>query len=128
MTTKKFNIEVNAVTKYMESRSDPDNDQYAFGYALTISNNGYEPAQLLRRHWFVKSDNGNIQEVQGEGVIGEQPLIKPGGVFKYTSWAMLQTTTGHMEGRFLFVAADGTESWEDVAPFFFEVPGTRVLN
>ncbi|MBF0194352.1 MAG: Co2+/Mg2+ efflux protein ApaG [Magnetococcales bacterium] len=128
MITKKFNIEVSAVTKYIEPRSAPEDNQYAFSYALTIKNTGNEPARLLRRHWFVKSDNGNIQEVQGEGVVGEQPKIKPGGIFKYSSWTMLQTTTGHMEGRFLFISEDGTESWEDVTPFFFEVPGTRILN
>lgn len=121
-------ISVNAITKYMQSRSDPESDQYAFGYAITISNEGDTPVRLMRRHWLVKSDNGNIQEVKGEGVVGEQPYLPPGKSFKYSSWVMLQTPTGHMEGRYLFITDDGSQSWEEVTPFFFEVPGTRVVN
>jgi ApaG protein len=124
----KLIMSATAVTKYMESRSDPEQDIYAFAYAVTIKNEGEISARLLRRHWFVKSDNGNIQEVQGEGVVGEQPLIKPSGVFKYTSWVTLQTPTGHMEGRYLFITDDGEQSWEEVSPLFFEVPDSRVLN
>ncbi len=127
MSTK-FIISATAITKYMESRSDPENDDYAFAYAITIKNDGDIPARLLRRHWFVKSDNGNVQEVQGDGVVGEQPLIQPEGVFKYTSWVTLQTPTGHMEGKFLFTTEDGQQTWMDVTPFFFEVPNSRVIN
>ncbi|MBF0358486.1 MAG: Co2+/Mg2+ efflux protein ApaG [Magnetococcales bacterium] len=127
MSTK-FIISATATTKYMESRSDPENDEYAFAYTVTIKNDGDIPARLLRRHWLVKSDNGNVQEVKGEGVVGEQPLIKPAGVFKYSSWVTLQSATGHMEGRFFFITDDGQQSWMDVTPFFFEVPNSRVLN
>ena len=128
MSAKLLKISVTAVTKYMESRSDPETNQYAFGYAVTIVNKGDVPVQLLRRHWLIKSDNGNVQEVQGEGVIGEQPRLIPEGTFKYSSWVMLQTPTGHMEGRYLFINDDGFQSWEEVPLLFFEVPGARTVN
>ncbi|MBF0447118.1 MAG: Co2+/Mg2+ efflux protein ApaG [Magnetococcales bacterium] len=126
---KRLNISITTVTTHLDSRSDSSSGQYAFGYAITLTNTGSIPARLLRRHWFVKSDNGHIQEVQGEGVIGEQPYLLPGEEpFQYTSWAMLQTPTGHMEGRFQFETDDGEKIWQEVPPFFFEVPGSRVIN
>ncbi|MBF0454556.1 MAG: Co2+/Mg2+ efflux protein ApaG [Magnetococcales bacterium] len=128
MQENKVSVLVEATTQFIESRSDPETNQYAFGYALTITNHGKSPVRLMRRHWQVKSDNGNVQEVQGEGVVGEQPHILPGGVYQYTSWVMLQTPTGHMEGHYLFITDDGEQSWEKVPPFFFEVPGSRILN
>lgn len=128
MNGKLMSVSVEAVTQHMSSRSDPESGQYAFGYAITITNHGDEPVRLLRRAWKIVSDNGYQQEVQGEGVVGEQPRLAPGGVFKYTSWVMLQTPTGHMEGKYLFVADDGRQSWEVVPPFFFEVPGSRIVN
>jgi ApaG protein len=85
MSAKLLRITISAVTKHMESRSDPESSQYAFGYAITLINDGDVPVRLLRRHWLVKSDDGHTQEVQGEGVVGEQPRLIPGKSFKYTS-------------------------------------------
>ena len=128
MSAKLLRITVEAVTKFLESRSDPETNQYAFGYAITITNKGDTPVRLLRRQWSIHSDNQHIQQVQGEGVVGEQPRLTPMGTFKYTSWVMLQTPTGHMEGRYLFITDDGFESWEEIPPIFFEVPGARTVN
>lgn len=122
------NIVVTATTQYLESHSNPEKGEYAFGYAITIRNDGPKPAQLLRRHWMVTSDNGRHQEVRGEGVVGEKPRLEPGEVFNYTSWAVLETPTGHMEGRYMFVTDEGERFWTPIAPFFMEVPGARVLN
>ncbi len=121
-------IVVTVKTQYMESHSTPENGEYAFGYAVTIRNEGPLTAQLLRRHWIILSDNGRRQEVRGEGVVGETPRLQPGEVFNYTSWTVLETPTGHMEGRYLFITEEGEQFWAPIPVFFLEVPGSRVLN
>ncbi|MBF0141857.1 MAG: Co2+/Mg2+ efflux protein ApaG [Magnetococcales bacterium] len=121
-------IHVHVTTRYLAERSDPDHGRYAFSYTVEIRNDGKRPFQLLRRHWLVESDNGHKQEVSGEGVIGQQPRLEPGHSFRYSSWTLLQTPTGHMRGRYYWVDDQGNGFWAPVPPFFFEVPGTRVLN
>ncbi|MBF0147752.1 MAG: Co2+/Mg2+ efflux protein ApaG [Magnetococcales bacterium] len=121
-------IKVTATTRYLESHSNPEQGEYAFGYAITILNEGPKPAKLLQRHWIVMSDNGRRQEVRGEGVVGEKPRLEPGGVFNYTSWTVLETPTGQMEGRYLFITDEGEQFWASIPPFFMEVPGSRVLH
>ena len=125
---KSFDIFTDAQTNYLPSRSNPEMGKYAFSYAITIRNDGQEPVRLLRRHWWVHSDNGQHQEVQGEGVVGNQPHLAPGEEFQYTSWVILETTSGHMLGQFYFVTDEGDGSWEEVTPFFFQGPGEKVMH
>ncbi|MBF0422391.1 MAG: Co2+/Mg2+ efflux protein ApaG [Magnetococcales bacterium] len=121
-------IVVTVKTQYLESHSNPEKGEYSFGYAITIRNDGPVTAQLLRRHWVIVSDNGRYQEVRGEGVVGETPRLEPGEVFNYTSWTVLETPTGSMQGQYLFITEDGDQFWAPIPIFFLEVPGTRVLH
>jgi len=86
------NIGVTVETDYVQSQSDPDNARYVFAYTITIKNNGSTSAQLLRRRWLITDANDKIQEVQGDGVVGKQPLLQPGETFTYTSAAMIVDT------------------------------------
>jgi len=92
------NITVEVEARYIEGQSEPDNERYVFSYTITIRNEGDVSAQLLTRHWVITDANGNIQEVKGEGVVGEQPHLKPGEGFQYTSGAMIATPVGSMRG------------------------------
>ena len=90
-------------THYLAEQSRPKNDKYLFSYTITITNLGIRSAQLLNRHWIITDANGNVQEVQGEGVIGEQPVIKPGQSYTYTSGTMIETEYGHMQGSYQMI-------------------------
>jgi len=117
-----FNIQVE--TLYLKSESEPDNSRYVFAYTITIENRGDRPAQLLTRHWTITDANGRIQEVNGEGVVGKQPLIKPGEGFQYTSGALLETPVGIMEGSYQFVTDDGENISTPIQPFTLSIPRT----
>ena len=125
---KTFSIFTTAQTSFLPARSNPGMRQHAYSYTITIRNDGQEPVRLLRRHWFVHSDNGQHQEVQGEGVVGNQPRLLPDEIFEYTSWAILETPSGHMLGRFYFVTDDGEGSWVEVTPFFFQQKEEKVVH
>ncbi len=84
---------------YLPEESDPERRQYAFAYTLTIRNTGQAPAQLISRHWVITDSENHVQEVKGLGVVGHQPLLKPGEQFEYTSWAVIATPVGTMRGR-----------------------------
>ncbi|MBF0624486.1 MAG: Co2+/Mg2+ efflux protein ApaG [Magnetococcales bacterium] len=118
-------ILVSAETKYLEARSDATLNRFAFAYSITIHNTGDRPARLLEREWIVVSDNGKRQEIRGPGVIGQQPRLKPGTRFSYTSWVLLETPTGQMKGRYFFTTDDGETFWADVPPIPFAIPGER---
>ena len=90
-------------TRYLPEQSDTRQSLYAFAYTITIRNEGPVAAQLIGRHWQIRDSSGQVQEVDGLGVIGQQPLIRPGEAFEYTSWAQLATPHGRMEGRYDFV-------------------------
>ena len=96
-------VEVAVVTTYLPGHSRPDQQQYAFAYTITISNKSDIPVQLLSRHWIITDADNAVQEVRGEGVVGEQPLIRPGQSFRYTSGATLATPVGRMEGSYTMV-------------------------
>lgn len=102
---------------YIESQSIPEEDRYVFAYTITIRNLGRVNVQLLRRYWLITNSNARQIEVQGEGVIGEQPLILPGDEFHYTSGAILETPLGTMEGHYEMVAENG-ESFRVPIPVF----------
>lgn len=117
-------IQVDVDTLYVESESDPDNNRFVFAYTITIRNIGETPARLLTRHWVIRDANGKVQEVQGEGVVGEQPHLKPGEGFQYTSGTMLETSMGTMGGSYKLVADDGTEFSAPIADFLLSTPRT----
>ncbi|HHJ20765.1 MAG TPA: Co2+/Mg2+ efflux protein ApaG [Gammaproteobacteria bacterium] len=117
-------IEIQVETVYLPSESAPENSRFIFAYTITIENKGTEPAQLMTRRWVITDSNGRIQEVQGEGVVGAQPHIKPGEGFQYTSGAMLETPTGIMEGIYHMVTDDGLTFEAEIKPFTLSAPRT----
>ena len=123
-TEKERNITVEVETNYMEGQSEPDNERYVFSYTITIRNEGGEPAQLLSRHWLITDANGNVQEVKGEGVVGEQPHLKPGEGFQYTSGAMITTPVGSMQGTYQMVTDQGDEFDAEIPAFTLAIPRT----
>ena len=118
------NITVEIETSYIEGQSEPDNDRYVFSYTITIRNEGDIPAQLLSRHWVITDANGNIQEVKGEGVVGEQPHLNPGEGFQYTSGAMIATPVGSMRGSYQMITDSGDEFDAEIPPFTLAIPRT----
>ncbi|MDX1454894.1 MAG: Co2+/Mg2+ efflux protein ApaG [Gammaproteobacteria bacterium] len=119
-------IEVLVETSYLAVQSEPADKQYVFSYTITIENQGRLNAQLVSRRWEITDANGKVQEVEGPGVVGEQPLIKPGEAFRYSSGAMLETPVGSMQGHYCMRADDGSEFKAIIQPFTLACPG--VLN
>lgn len=123
---KKYLVEVEAAPEFIPDQSDPENDRYVFAYTITIRNIGSVPAQLISRHWIITDANESIQEVRGLGVVGHQPLLKPGEKFEYTSGCSLTTPVGTMKGTYQMVAEDGTQFEAPIPEFTLAVP--RVLH
>ena len=121
-----YNIKVSVDTAYLESQSDTSEERYVFAYTVTIQNEGEIPAKLLTRHWIITDSNGKTQEVKGDGVVGEQPHLRPGEGFQYTSGTMLETPVGTMHGSYQMVADDGTEFDAEIEAFTLAAP--RVLH
>jgi len=119
-------IRVEIETDFIPAQSDPDNERYVFAYTITIHNEGQVPARLLARHWVITDANGRVQEVEGEGVVGEQPYLRPGEAFQYTSGTMIGTPVGTMQGSYHLVADDGATFDAPIAPFTLAAP--RVLH
>jgi len=117
-------ISVSVESVYLEDRSDPEDDTYAFGYAITIQNDGATRVQLRRRHWVITNGNGEVQEVEGEGVVGEQPILDPGDVHRYASGAVLTTPVGTMEGSYEMHEAGGRVFRAMIPLFPLRRPGT----
>lgn len=122
MSTKPYDITVSAETTFVSEQSDPEADQFVFAYTITIRNSGLVPARLMTRHWIITDANGKVQEVRGEGVVGEQPHLQPGESFRYTSGAMIATPVGTMQGSYQMVADDGRSFDAPIAPFRLSVP------
>jgi ApaG protein len=116
-------ISVAVDTRYLEDQSDPDEKRFVFAYTITIRNRGTVPAKLLGRHWLITDANGKVQEVRGEGVVGEQPHLMPGQGFRYTSGAVLETPVGSMQGSYRMLADTGEQFDAPVAPFTLAIPG-----
>lgn len=110
-------IHIHVDTQYIAEQSIPEQNRYAFAYTIAISNNGTEPVQLISRHWLITDGNEKIQEVKGEGVIGEQPIINPGDSFCYTSGTLMETAVGTMEGSYQMVSSSG-EKFDAPIPRF----------
>ena len=124
INTEIYNTQVEVETKYVEEQSDPSVNRYVFSYTITIRNEGQLAAKLLTRHWVITDAEGNVQEVQGDGVVGEQPHLKPGDGFRYTSGAILETPVGSMQGTYQMIADDGVEFIADILPFTLSMPNT----
>ena len=120
----RYNIEVDVETAFVDEQSDPEQDRYVFAYTITIRNVGEVAARLLTRHWVITDSNGRIQEVRGEGVVGEQPHLQPGEGFRYTSAAMIETPVGSMHGSYQMLADDGTQFDADIPAFSLSIPRT----
>ena len=116
-------IDVTVRTEYLAAQSHPEQNRYAFAYHITVTNNGTESATLLNRHWIITDGNGHKREVRGEGVVGEQPTIKPGSRYRYSSFAVLDTTVGIMEGQYEMATPDGGRFHAPIHPFRLAVPG-----
>jgi ApaG protein len=123
MADKHCEIEIEVATSYIDDQSEPDSDRYVFAYTITISNNGDVAAQLISRHWVITDANGKVQEVSGDGVVGEQPHLNPGEVFRYSSGAVLETPVGAMQGLYRMEADNGIGFDAPIAPFTLAVPG-----
>ena len=121
-----YNIQVQVQTQYIEGQSNPEKNYYVFAYTITIENKGRQTAQLLTRHWIITDSNHKIQEVQGDGVVGEQPILKPGQQIVYTSGTMLETSVGIMKGSYQMESDDGFLFDAEVAEFVLSTP--RVLH
>jgi ApaG protein len=117
-------ILVTVVSQYIPERSSVSSHQFAFAYTVRIANQGSEPAQLRSRHWIITDSDGRVQEVRGEGVVGEQPLIRPGAHFEYTSWCVIDTASGSMRGTYHMVRPDGEDFDAEIAPFRLGLPQT----
>lgn len=115
------NVTVDVRTTYLPSHSSPESGQFTFAYTIDITNFGMQPVQLLSRHWQITDGNGDVQEVRGDGVVGEQPVIEPGTHFRYTSGATLPTPVGYMQGEYTMIVHDGGEIDPKEQPAF-EVP------
>jgi len=124
MSSQSYSIEVEVETQYIAEQSLPDQDHFVFAYTITISNRGDIPAQLLRRHWVITDANNKVQEVKGEGVVGEQPHLKPGERYRYTSGTMLETPVGTMRGSYHMIADDGVEFDAEIPQFTLSMPRT----
>lgn len=107
---------------YVESQSAPAEDRFVFAYTITIRNLGRENVQLLSRYWLITNGNGRETEVQGDGVIGEQPHIAPGDEYQYTSGAVLETPMGTMQGHYVMIDAQGEQFHVDIPVFRLAVP------
>ncbi len=122
----KYRIEVQPVAQFIPDQSDPSENRYLFAYTVTIRNVGEVPAQLVSRHWIITDAHNEVQEVRGLGVIGKQPLLKPGESFQYSSGSALTTPVGTMKGSYQMVAEDGTHFDAEIPEFTLAMP--RVLH
>ncbi len=124
MRPDKYRIDVKVKTAYVDSQSDPKTDRYVFAYTVTIHNLGSASARLLARHWIITDARNQVQEVKGDGVVGEQPYLPPGGTFEYTSGTVIPTPVGMMGGSYIMQADDGTEFKAEIPVFTLSTPRT----
>jgi len=123
---KKYEVSVSAKTQYLADQSDEAAERYVFAYTITIHNTGSVAAQLISRHWIITDARNRVEEVRGLGVVGAQPLLKPGESFEYTSGTAMSTSVGTMRGSYQMVAEDGTQFDAPIPEFTLAVP--RVLH
>ncbi|MDP7064510.1 MAG: Co2+/Mg2+ efflux protein ApaG [Arenicellales bacterium] len=119
-----YDIDVQVETAYVSEHSEPDEDRFVFAYTITLVNRGSVAAQLISRHWFITDADNRTEEVEGEGVVGEQPVLKPGEGFRYTSGAVIETPVGTMHGTYQMVAEDGRTFDANIPRFILSAPRT----
>lgn len=117
-------IKVEVKTRFLEERSNPQVNKFLFAYTVTITNLESMPVQLMSRKWIITDADGDVEVVEGPGVVGEKPVLQPGQSFEYTSFCPLETPFGKMEGHYNMVAADGTTFAARIAPFGLATPTT----
>ena len=117
-------LDVSVTTSDIDDQSAPDRDSYVFTYSVTIKNKGQVGAQLIARHWIITDANNHVEEIRGLGVVGRQPLLKPGEEFEYTSGTSLATPQGSMQGEFLCVTEQGEQFSVEIPEFLLSLPRT----
>lgn len=122
----KYGINIAARVNYLAEQSDEADNRYVFSYTITITNSGESTVKLVSRHWIVTDANNDVQEVRGQGVVGEQPVLKPKQSFEYTSGTVLATQVGTMSGSYQMVAGDGSHFDATIPQFVLSVP--RILH
>lgn len=115
-------VRVTVRSRYVAEQSAPEQGQWLFAYTVRIANESDQPVQLLSRHWIITDGNGRVEEVRGKGVVGEQPLVQPGGSFEYTSGCPLETPFGTMQGTYQMTTEGGDLFDADIAPFALSEP------
>ena len=124
----KYAFRVEVQPQFLPDQSAPEQGLYSFTYTITISNAGEVPAQLISRHWIITNELGETEEVKGLGVVGQQPLLKPGESFEYTSGCRLRTASGTMQGSYFCVAEDGERFDVEIPEFVLADTSRRVLH
>lgn len=120
----KHQIQIDVSTSYLPGQSEPGQNRYVFAYTITITNAGTMPARLVTRRWVITDANEQTREIQGEGVVGEQPYLMPGTSFQYTSGTVLETPVGTMQGSYQMIADDGTTFDAEIPSFILSIPRT----
>jgi ApaG protein len=121
-----YRIQIAVQVRYLADQSDDADNRHVFAYTITLTNEGEHSVQLLSRHWVINDANDHVQEVKGKGVVGEQPVLKPGQSFEYTSGTVLATQVGTMSGSYQMQVVDGEEFSVPIPQFVLSVP--RVLH
>ena len=124
MSDNEYQFDINVDARYLDDQSVPEERRYMFAYTIRIRNQGKVPARLLGRYWLITDGNGHVREVEGDGVVGEQPWLRPGEGFEYTSGAVLETDIGTMQGSYDMLADDGTRFATPIPAFTLYVPRT----
>ena len=122
-TSRQHQFQIRVRSAYDPAQSEPNEGRFVFAYTINISNEGLIPARLMARHWMITDGNGNMREVRGEGVVGEQPHLGPGQAFEYSSGAIIDTPVGSMQGSYQMLADNGDRFDAPIPPFTLAVPG-----
>ena len=123
MSDSRYQVDVSVVTRYLADQSQPEHDRFAFAYTITVQNNGEQPARLMSRHWVITDGDGQVEEVRGAGVVGQQPLIDSGASHTYSSGTVMTSKVGTMQGSYQMKATDGHLFDAMIKPFRLAVPG-----
>lgn len=123
-----YTIQIDVQPQYLADQSNPLQKVFAFAYTITVTNTGTVAAQLISRHWLIQDESGHSEDVKGLGVVGQQPLLRPGEAFQYTSGCRLHAPSGTMHGSYFFVAEDGYRFDVPIATFVLESSGSNLTG